>query len=79
MKFLTLVFTDKFTSEAFLTFCKIMGILSQNNFNPQSNDMIERAVQTVNNLIVKASHDNIDFYLTLLEYRNTSISNSFPS
>ena len=40
---------------------------------PQANELVEKSVQTVKNLLTKAKHDNRDPYLGLLEYRNTPI------
>ena len=39
----------------------------------QANGLIEKAVQTVKNLLAKAKQDHRDPYLGLLEYRNTPI------
>ena len=41
--------------------------------NPQANGLVEKAVQTVKNLLTKAKQDHRDPYLGLLEYRNTPI------
>ena len=41
---------------------------------PQSNDMSERTIQTVKNLLKKAEDDGNDPYIALLEYRNTTVS-----
>ena len=41
--------------------------------NRQANGLVEKAVQTVKNLLTKAKQDNRDPYLGLLEYRNAPI------
>ena len=41
--------------------------------NPQANDLVEKAVQMVKNLLIKGKKDGRDPYLSLLEYRNTPI------
>lgn len=46
---------------------------------PQSNGFIERHVQTIKKILKKALYDKRDMYLTLLKYRNTSISRIVPS
>ncbi|XP_054279149.1 uncharacterized protein K02A2.6-like [Macrosteles quadrilineatus] len=45
----------------------------------QSNGMVERAVQSVKNLIKKSVLEKTDLYLALLELRNTPISCNLPS
>lgn len=46
---------------------------------PQSNGFIERQVQIIKNLMKKAHFDNKDFYLALLEYRNSPLNHNLPS
>lgn len=46
---------------------------------PQSNGKVEKAVQTVKNLLRKAKDENQDFYLALLEFRNTPTSTTLGS
>ena len=41
---------------------------------PQANGLVEKSVQTVKNLLIKAKQDHCDPYLGLLEYRNTPIN-----
>ena len=41
--------------------------------NPQANGLVEKAVQIVKNLLIKAKEDGRDPYLNPLEYRNTPI------
>ena len=43
-------------------------------YHPRSNGMAEKAVQTIKNLLKKATEDGKDFYLALLDLRNTPIS-----
>ena len=40
---------------------------------PQANGLAEKSVQIIKNLLTKAKLDNKDPYLSLLEYRNTSV------
>ena len=47
--------------------------------SPQSDGMAEKAVQTVKNLMKKATHDGKDIHLALLEYRNTPWSDTIGS
>lgn len=46
---------------------------------PQSNGQVERAIQTIKNIMKKAHEDNTDFDLAYLEYLNTPISAEIPS
>ncbi|KAK9746376.1 Integrase zinc binding domain [Popillia japonica] len=46
---------------------------------PQSNELIQRHVQTIKKILKKALYDNKDKYLALLEYRSTPICNKTPS
>ena len=46
---------------------------------PQSNGKVEKAVQTVKNLLRKSKDENQDFYLALLEFRNTPTSTTLGS
>ncbi|KAG8179926.1 hypothetical protein JTE90_025251 [Oedothorax gibbosus] len=54
-------------------FCKDWDIF----FNPSShgfshsNGQVERGVQAVKNILIKAAHDNSNPHLVLMEYRNT--------
>ena len=41
--------------------------------SPQANGLVEKTVQIVKNLLIKAKKDGRDPYLSLLEYRNTPI------
>lgn len=71
----------QFSSEKFSNFSKEWDF--EHKFSspeyPQSNGMVERTIQTVKNILKKAIHDNKDPYLTMLEFRNTPISNEIPS
>ena len=41
--------------------------------HPQTNDLVEKVVQTIKNIQTKAKQDNRNPYLGVLEYRNTPI------
>lgn len=45
----------------------------------QSNRMTERAIQHIKKLIKKCNRDKSDFYLALLDYRNTPLSTDLDS
>ncbi|XP_008179138.1 uncharacterized protein K02A2.6-like [Acyrthosiphon pisum] len=71
----------QYTSEEFQKFIKewhIKHIISSPT-NAQSNGMVERHIQTIKKMLIKADEDNKDVYLTLLEYRNTPISKDLAS
>lgn len=46
---------------------------------PQSNGQVERAIQTVKNILRKTAYDQSDFNLGLLEFSNTPTSSEIPS
>lgn len=46
---------------------------------PQSNGQVERAIQTVKNIMRKTKYDQSDLNIALLEYLNTPISHEIPS
>ena len=49
-------------------------------YHPQDNGLAEKSVQIVKNLLTKAKLDKKDPYLSLLEYRNTSVYDiSYPA
>ena len=48
-------------------------------YQPRSNGMAEKAVQTVKRLMKKAAHDGKDLQLALLDYRNTPWSDTIGS
>lgn len=79
-----IVFSDggtQFTASIFQEFSKAWGF-SHKTSSPlyaQANGMVERAVQTLKNMLTKAVHDNKDLYLTMLEYRNTPLTDKLPS
>ena len=62
----------QFSSHEFKQFIKHYQINHHTSipYHPQSNGMAEIAVQTVKRLIMKATHNENDPYLALLEYRN---------
>ncbi|XP_039256274.2 uncharacterized protein LOC120332994 [Styela clava] len=65
-----------FNSSNFLKFCRdweIQIVTSSPNY-PRSNGLAERFVQSNKNLLKKADDSNRDIYLSLLEFRNTPIS-----
>ena len=65
-----------FNSKAFEQFARgwdFSVITSSPNY-PQSNDLVERNVQTIKNLLQKAKEGMKDEQLALLEFRNTPIS-----
>ncbi|XP_060873973.1 uncharacterized protein K02A2.6-like [Metopolophium dirhodum] len=71
----------QYTSEEFQKYIKewhIKHIISSST-NAQSNGMVERHIQTIKKMLIKADEDNKDVYLTLLEYRNTPISKDLAS
>lgn len=78
------VFSDggtQFTASTFQEFSKAWGF-SHKTSSPlyaQANGMVERTVQTLKNMLVKAVHDKKDLYLTMLEYRNTPLTDKIPS
>ncbi|KAF0764619.1 Uncharacterized protein FWK35_00011318, partial [Aphis craccivora] len=71
----------QYTSEEFQKFVKEWNIkhIVSSPTNAQSNGMVERHIQTIKKMLIKADEDNKDVYLTLLEYRNTPISKDLAS
>lgn len=70
-----------YSSEEFKNFVNDWGIqhIMSSPTHAQSNGMVERCIQTFKNLMKKAEYDEIDPYLSLLEYRCTPISHEIPS
>lgn len=80
----SVVFTDngtQFTAQQFQDFSKSWGFVHKTSspLFAQENGMVERAIQSIKNMIRKSLHSKHDLYLTLLEYRNTPISDKIPS
>ena len=76
MVYQTQIVTDngpQFSSEAFKEFAHHYGFqhCTSNPHYPPSNGRVEKAVQTIKNLL---NDDNKDIYLVLLELRNTPIN-----
>ena len=71
----------QFSNHEFQQFTKCYQINHHTSspYHPQSNSMVEKAVQTVKRLIKKATHDGDDPYLALLEYHNTPWSDTLGS
>lgn len=65
-----------FSSTAFLQFAKDYGIVvtTSSPTHSQSNGMAERSIQTVKNILKKATEEGKDEYMAMLEYRNTPIT-----
>ncbi|KAL8584885.1 hypothetical protein ACOMHN_037588 [Nucella lapillus] len=65
----------QFASSAFTSFARTWGFdhVTSSPHYPQSNGKVERAVQTIKNLMKKCD----DEYLGLLTYRNTPLANGF--
>ena len=71
----------QFSSDAFRAFTHDYQIKHHTSspHYPQSNGLAEKAVQTVKNLIKKATDEDADPYLALLEFRNTPINDKLGS
>ena len=65
-----------FASQLFNNFAKEWGIklTTSSPLYSQSNGQSERAVQTIKNLLKKASEEGRDPYLALMAYRNTPVT-----
>ena len=65
----------QYTSQEFGKFSKEWNFqhTTTSPYHPQANGLAERSVQTVKNLLNKANRDGKDPYVSILEYRNTSI------
>ena len=64
-----------FSSSEFKSFSKAYGFkhTTSSPSYPQSNGLVERAVQTVKQILLKAKHDKTDPNLALLDLRNTPL------
>ena len=71
----------RYSSREFAAFCKQWGIehVTSSPLYPQSNGLIERSVQTVENLQQKAEASGQDPYLALLRYPTTPLDSNLPS
>lgn len=70
-----------FNSSEFKNFCKKWQFrhITTSPHYPQSNGQVERFVQTIKNTLKKCLQSGNDFYLALLELRNTPIGPNLPS
>lgn len=71
----------EFSSEKFRQFSKQWNF-QHHTSSPgyaQSNGQIERAIQTIKNIMKKTSYERSDFNMAMLEYYNTPISSEIPS
>ncbi|CAK1597693.1 unnamed protein product [Parnassius mnemosyne] len=79
-----IVMTDngpEFASNTFREFShdwKFQHVTSSPRY-PQSNGQVERAIQTIKNMMRKTAYDQAEFPLALLEYLNTPISKELAS
>ena len=66
----------QFSSSLFQQFSNEYGFQHHTSspYHPQSNGMAEKAVQTIKNILRKVTEDKKDFYLALLDFRNTPIT-----
>ena len=71
----------QFTSQMFADFADAYKFrhTSSSPYNQHANGLAEKGVQTIKNLLEKASEDNRDPYLALLAYRNTPRSAEIAS
>lgn len=70
-----------FNSENFKEFTKtwyFQHITSSPRY-PKSNGQVERAIQTIKNIIRKSNTEGTDLEMCLLQYRNTPITYNLPS
>nr|XP_039255975.1 uncharacterized protein K02A2.6-like isoform X1 [Styela clava]XP_039255976.1 uncharacterized protein K02A2.6-like isoform X1 [Styela clava] len=65
-----------FNSKNFHQFCRNweINLVTSSPRYPRSNGLAERNVQTMKNLLKKAKFSNQDFFLAVLEFRNTPIT-----
>ena len=65
----------QYTAEEYKKFSKEWKFnhVTTSPYHPQANGLAEKSVQIIKNLLTKAKMDNKDPYLSLLEYRNTSV------
>ena len=67
----------QFSSDEFKQFCQQWGFshISVSLYHPQANGLAEKSIQIVKRLLTKANEIQSDPYLSLLEYRNSTIDN----
>ena len=70
-----------YTSKDFSNFCKEYECnhIFSSAGNSQSNGQIERKIQHIKKVLAKCIDDNSDFYLALLAYRTTPLTETLPS
>ena len=68
---------SQYTAEEYQRFTKEWGIkhVTTSPYHPQANGLAEKSVQIIKSLLNKSKANNQDPYLSLLEYRNTTVDN----
>lgn len=71
----------QFTSSEFKTFCKMWEFIhvTSSPMYPRSNGLAERNVRTVKGLMLKAYETSEDWYLALLNFRNSPVTGEIYS
>eukprot|EP00731_Ephydatia_muelleri_P009758 Em0005g344a len=67
----------QYTAEEYKRFTKEWGIqhVTTSPYHPQANGLAEKSVQIIKSLLNQSKANNQDPYLSLLEYRNTTVDN----